>query len=206
MKIFLDFDRTLYDLDAFHEDSRDVVECFGVPRSEYDRTREYFARQSGASGAYHSPERHLEYFDGVDDATKAAIAREIRRLAKAGRRYVFDGVPEFLASVRDKEVSILSFGDDEFQRFKINGSGLELLVREIIVTTGSKWDVMRERIQGSTQAVFVDDHGSYFTEVPPSGIMAVHFIRQFSCLSPHGCHAQYHAHDFDEITRIIQEM
>lgn len=204
MKIFLDFDRTLYDLDALHEDARKIVESHGIPRNEYDRTRGFFATKSGAPGALYTPEAHLGYFRDIDDVTRPRIVNDIRRLVRDGRRYVFEDVREFFLMPRVEDESIiLTFGDDGFQREKIHGSGLES--GTIIVTTGDKWDAIADSIHQGESTVFIDDHEAYFSRpVAVPSVTGIHLVRNGACESS-VCHAHFHAHNFCEIAEFLSD-
>lgn len=204
MKIFLDFDRTLYDLDALHEDSRRIVERHGIPREEYDRTRAYFAYGSGTPGVLHRPEAHLGYFTGIDDGQRARVVADIRGLIRDGARYVFEDALDFFRDVsRRHELVVLTFGDEEYQRTKVLGSGLK--PDGIIVTAGDKWEVMASKLLDGEKALFVDDHVNYFSkpkDIP--GLTAVHLVRSGSCALSECC-AHHHVAGLREMSAFLYD-
>ncbi|MCI0542212.1 hypothetical protein L0Y69_00440 [bacterium] len=205
MKIFLDFDRTLYDLDAEHEDGKRVVESHGVSRGEYDRTRKFFAGGSGSPLSCYTTELHVDSFSGIGEETKQSIVSGIGALLDDGEKYVFEDVSGFLKSTAGHELIILTFGDEDFQRKKIHGSGLDSYANDIIVTSGDKWNEIKSRLGTNETCVFVDDHPDYFsTPMNVPGVMTIHLARPGITRSAcGGCHAMRHISNLSELDNLL---
>lgn len=205
MKIFLDFDRTLFDLDAFHRVARLTLEKDGIPYEAYDASKKVFSKVGGVAGPTYTPEAHEAEAGRMFPGVSQGIARHVRALAADGGRFVFPGAEDFLREIADHELIILTFGNDEYQRYKIAGSGLEGLVDRIIVTDEDKWAAMRAELSSDEEAVFVDDHGGYFSERPGDiAVCGVHLVRadQGDCGD---CLAHTHVSDLTEILAVIRE-
>jgi FMN phosphatase YigB (HAD superfamily) len=209
MKIFLDFDRTLYDLDALHEAFSVRLRKEGISQEVYDASRKYFSHGSGKQGEIYTPEIHeriiRELASSVSDNTLSEIMRGI---ASDAQHLVFDEVRGILGELEGYERIILTFGNEEYQKFKITGSGLDNLMDDIIVTTGEKWEEMEKAMKTGEVAVFVDDHRSYFLQ--PRGnqpVHGIHLVRKSDernfC---NGCRASYHASDLREASEIIKNL
>lgn len=206
MKIFLDFDRTLFDLDAFHREAREALEQRGLPEGAYFASKQPFSTVSGMPGGSYTPERHEAELERLFPGNGLSLASFVRALNREeGQRFVFPGAEDFLREIADHELIILTFGNDEYQRYKIAGSGLEGLVDRIIVTDEDKWAAMRAELSSDEEAVFVDDHGGYFSERPGDiAVCGVHLVRadQEDCGD---CLAHTHVSDLTEILAVIRE-
>jgi FMN phosphatase YigB (HAD superfamily) len=205
MKIFLDFDRTLFDLDAFHREAREALEEQGLPEGAYLASKQPFSTVSGMPGGSYTPERHEAELERLFPGKGVGLASFVRGMNRDGRRFVFPGAEEFLREIANHELVILTFGNDEYQRYKIAGSGLEELVDRIIVTDEDKWSAMRSELSASEEAIFVDDHGGYFLEKPEDiAVCGVHLVRagQPDCGD---CLAQVHVSDLVETLQTIRK-
>lgn len=205
MKIFLDFDRTLFDLDAFHKEAREALEARGLPQGAYLASKQPFSTVSGMSGGSYTPERHEAELERLFPGMGLSLASFVRGLNREGQRFVFPGAEEFLRKIAEHELIILTFGNDEYQRYKIAGSGLEGLIDRIIVTDEDKWAAMRVELSSDEEAIFVDDHGGYFSEKPEDiAVCGVHLVRagQEGCGD---CLAHVHVTDLVETLDVIRE-
>lgn len=208
MKIFLDFDRTLYDLDAFHVAARELLLSYGVSHEEYNESKSVFSRGSGLPGSSYTPEAHAEVLEKMLVKPLHPVATGIRKIATEGWQFVFEDVPDFFRGTGECEKIIVTFGDTEYQRCKIIGAGLDTHVDEIIVTSGGKWELMENHLKPGEAAVFIDDHRDYFLR--PQGnpqIQGVHLVRKGNRKNfCDGCHAPYHAGDLREALEIIKNL
>lgn len=208
MKIFLDFDRTLYDLDAFHEVARDVFETHGVPREKYNESKASFSHGSGKAGGLYTPEEHDAVFEKMSVKIVPSPATCIRGVAREGKQFVFDDVFDFLQKIEKHQKIILTFGDAEYQRFKISGAGLDSFIDDIIVTNGEKWEEIQKAMRPDESAIFIDDHRDYFLQ--PRGnqpVYGIHLVRKDNARNfCDGCRAPYHASDLQEVSEIIKNL
>ncbi len=205
MKIFLDFDRTLFDLDAFHKEARETLEGQGLPEGAYLASKQPFSTASGMPGGSYTPERHEAELKRLFPGNGSSLASFVRGLNRDGRRFVFPGAEDFLREIAEHELIILTFGNDEYQRYKIAGSGLEGLVDRIIVTDEDKWAAMRAELSFGEEAIFVDDHGGYFLEKPEDiPVCGIHLVRagQEDCGN---CLAHTHVSDLAETLQTIRK-
>lgn len=208
MKIFLDFDRTLYDLDVFHVAARELLAAYGISHGTYDASKKIFSTVSGMPGGMYTPERHEAEFRNITGEVKRSLAEGIRSLARNGQKFVFDDVHRFFRKTDGHERIILTFGDDEYQRYKIAGTGLDLLADDVIVTAESKRETMRETLHPGERGIFVDDHSGYFSEsFGAIDVTGIHLVRSGNGHSRcAGCYADFHADDLDEVSTIIENL
>lgn len=195
MFLFLDFDRTLYDLDQLITDMCSIWEQHGVPREIFHQSKKGFACHSGDNGEVYTARKHAENASLSENKIQA-IEAAVERLVQSGQKYVFSGVHEFLvdAKKRGARRCILTFGDQGFQRLKVVGSGLDVVVDEVLVTKADKWEEIRTRSKGIKSA-FVDDSSEYFLN-PLDYVRSFHLqTKSKQC----DCHAQVHVSALQEI-------
>lgn len=116
MRIGIDFDRVLFDTDAFNEYIKNETRLHHVDAEVYDSQGNY------------DPERHAKAC-GIP-------VKEIYDAMENLERFLFDDV-ELLEKLDD--VVIVTRGEEEFQVRKLEGSGiLEFVDDYIVVENGSK--------------------------------------------------------------------
>ena len=200
MKIFLDFDRTLYDLDAFHERAEQSLLLYGVTKAQYQSSRKFFSRGSNMAGSVYTPEIHEQVLDTMAVRYSEGVASCIRAIAEKGRDFVFSDVQDFFDQTKEHERIILTFGDTEYQQYKIRGAGLEERVESIVVTAGSKWEIIALSLATDERAVFIDDSKEYFMKPYDVRVMGIHVLRSpYVCEKESGCLAEVHVDSLDKL-------
>jgi FMN phosphatase YigB (HAD superfamily) len=159
--IFLDFDHTLFNTDEFfHMDVRTAFRACGLDSASWE---EGYAR---AWQAGYSLERHVEemYRQSGGQWAVEGMKRILRESFMDLRRYLFSDVLPFLGAATERGVRLylLSFGDPEWQRYKVRGSGIEPYFDGIFFTArdGGKATIILERAGGLQRAVMVDNNPS----------------------------------------------
>lgn len=168
MKIFLDFDDVLFNTRDFRKDRDIFLQRHGI-RDEYlDQAyvREFSDKKTG-----YSLEKHLGRVkhDFLRELDVENVLLDFYGEMKFLQKYVFSDVPKFIESLRggrNNKIIILSFGEDDFQRKKIEGSGLSSLVDEVIVTEKKKADMLKGIVGKKEEKVFfLDDRVQYMKEM-----------------------------------------
>jgi hypothetical protein len=77
---------------------------------------------------------------------------------------VYPDVRPWFAHQADHRVTILSFGDAQWQRQKITASGLDTYVDEVIITQGTK-DTWPSQLPGESDILVVDDKAVHLNEI-----------------------------------------
>ncbi len=148
--IFLDFDDTLFDYTKAVNHLLEEVEVYGITKDDWYSTYEKIKAEHGA----YNREEHFKLMSEIasEDIDLKAIYRKY--ISKPGV-YLFKDAIKFLEKYKGNPIYIISYGETEYQREKISGSGITKYAKDIIVTIGSKAGV----INGISykKGVFIDD-------------------------------------------------
>ena len=189
MKIFVDFDNTIFDTrHQFLNDFFGVFDKYGVSREVFYSTLSYFSKTSLQTGECYSPESHIREIKKLTEQNinEKQFLQEMEIFLEDLEKYVFDeDFYEFANNFDKKDLIILSYGEDNFQSQKINGSGVKQFFEDVIITQGDKTKEIEKYIQkccgrDSVQVpVLIDDKLGYFESVKHSqlNIKTIHNVR-----------------------------
>lgn len=159
MKLFLDFDDTLFNTNEFYAALEDVFDGAGVPKELFWQSYQELRSEAPSEGWCYSFEVHIErlrrhiVFD--EDGLRKTLASVVLNTEK----YLFPDAKDFLESLRNAqhEVFILSFGDVSHQTAKISGSGIARYIERNIITDKEKGAALEGEIASHERAWFIDD-------------------------------------------------
>ncbi len=188
MKIFVDFDNTIFDTrHQFLDDFFGVFYRYGVSREIFDSTLPYFSKTSLQIGECYSPESHIKEIKRVtkQNINEKQFLQEMEIFLEDLEKYVFEDFYEFANNFNKKDLIILSYGEDNFQLQKINGSGVKQFFEDAIITQGDKTKEIEKYMQkccGRDSAyvpVLIDDKLGYFESAKSSqlNIKTIHNLR-----------------------------
>ena len=149
MKIYVDFDRTLFDCDKFLEDLYTLINKYNIDRLLFKECQNQCRRKG------FNPHTILnlvkEKYDFNDE-----LFHEINMLIGNTSAYLFpDSIPflEYLKSI-NYEIIILTKGNSDYQREKIFNSHLDRYYNKLIVTMKHKGKLNLDY----ENSVFIDDN------------------------------------------------
>lgn len=158
-KIIIDFDDTLFDTASLKQDFLALFACFGVPAKEFWET--YKIAYSQNDLAVYNLARHIDIvcrqFPNLDKKSLLAEAKEILR---NNRKYLINGAEEFLNGLSNLGVPLilLSLGDADFQKQKVESSGAAKFFQTIIFTGRKKSEVVTPLIKDVIgDIIFIND-------------------------------------------------
>lgn len=163
MKLILDFDDTIFNTTEFKKYIFRVLEDHGVPEASslYERSKNQgelfslpvFLKNVGKSGLY------LEI---MSCCTKFVYAPMVAILELAGK----------------DNCSIVTHGDSLFQKDKIARSGVGGMVKEVIVVSGSKKDIVESFAKNYPleKIIFVDDKIDFLLDIDTCQYPNLHVI------------------------------
>lgn len=153
MRIILDFDHTLFDMQRMHQELISALDRIGIPEKMYKEA--------------YSLETHWKVFtvQGFANrlASKSGIAQEIIEktlwdVAKSSGHCLYPDVMEVCRELKSvgHTLILLSWGDEDWQGAKIEQSGVRSFFDEIVTITDLKADYLKGRGNGRP-VVLVDD-------------------------------------------------
>lgn len=214
MKIFFDFDD--FFLDTEGSMIRDyfslLKQLTGADDTVIDET---FARFSGAGfvhGEVYSPGRHIEFLREVLDFDVKKANEEAQIFFTDIRKYLFDGTVEFLKTCIKDDIYLLTFGESNFQKLKVSGSGLQDFFHKVIVTAGDKSEeierVSKEDSFSSGEIiVFADNRCGHFSGAKKRGYVTIHLKRpldKYSKVPCEGC--LYTVENYVELAEVLRKI
>jgi len=184
MKIFVDFDNTIFDtrhkfLDAFFG----VFENYGVSREIFEETLPHFSKTTLQSGKCYSPERHIKIIkkNTGRDINEKVFLQEISEFLEKLEKFVFEDFYAFVNQYNKEDLIILSYGEQKFQQQKIVGSGVEQFFIDTIITQDDKAVDIEKYMQDflDESAILIDDKAEYFENMKKLSIdtKTIHIIR-----------------------------
>lgn len=154
MNIIFDFDNTLFHEKPFVESIRRDFGACGIPGDIFTE-----AAAEAYEGEVWRQFQHMnilaEWCDiSIDDLTRALDA-----ILSRAHTFLYPDVHAFLQQThKTYSLSILSFGDEKFQRMKIDGAGIAGFFRDIIITQNIRKDIDANLLSNGEPALFVEDN------------------------------------------------
>lgn len=204
MKIFIDFDDTLFDSVKFKKYFENVFIREGISannfRKSYNRVKE--------KGIY-SLEKHLEFL-GLDEGIKGKnVQKKLKNLFSDLSCCVYADSWEFVEKFPRKDLIILSFGQHSFQKKKMLGSKISKKFSKMIITQSRKIGTIHDftkknNCQGE-KLVLIDNKAEFLEKVEKNDheILTIQMLRNKS--EKIAKHADYRVKKFKEVLKIINE-
>lgn len=133
MKIYIDFDGTLFNTDRYINDFIRIFNEYGINKSKFDNVKKTLFNDKELFNI----NAIIDYF-----INKYNIDYELKNKINLllNNSYVFYDVVDSLKNLINfgYELCLLSYGDYNFQKMKIYSSGLSEIFKEIIITEKDK--------------------------------------------------------------------
>jgi hypothetical protein len=98
MKIFLDFDDTIFNTRRFKEDFASIFNQSGISNEEFNKTY-YSDLAKGVKG--YDPKKHLELINWPDEYTKQETIQKLEKLLENLENYVFEDFYELAVKINE---------------------------------------------------------------------------------------------------------
>ncbi|MCW1929888.1 MAG: hypothetical protein KIH62_001065 [Candidatus Kerfeldbacteria bacterium] len=156
MRIFVDFDYTLCNTVLLKEDVVTVAREHGVELVDLPESRETY----NLIGHY-TLRKHLERSQCPEEKI-AAIEKDFFTRAP---QWLYPDAVDFFQHSTKHQISVLSYGDVNFQQRKIEASGIAQLAHEVICTPDTKADALKKVLPANAEFMLIDDRAKHLNEV-----------------------------------------
>ena len=204
MKIFIDFDDTLFDSNKFKRYFENIFIEEGISRGNlrksYDQVKE--------KGVY-SLENHLRLLRLNFGINEKIIKEKLKVLFSDLSNCVYSDSWKILGRFPKKDLIILSFGQHSFQRKKIIGSKVTPKVFRVIITQKRKIETIHEFMKkcgySREKIVLIDNRAEFLEKIEKADhkVLTIQMVRNNS--EKIAKHADYRVKNFGEVIKILKK-
>ena len=149
MKIYIDFDRTLFDCDSFLSDLYSIILEYKIPRNIFKSCQNQCKKMGFNPYSILNEVNKLYSFD-------VSIYEKIDKLLSKTNSYLYSDSVSFLKYLKDRnyQIIILTKGNMEYQMKKIKNSNISNYYNDVIVTMLHKGKLDLDY----SNSIFIDDN------------------------------------------------
>ena len=129
MKIYIDFDGTLFNTDKFYQDYLTILNKYNISSFEIEKMKKELFKNKRFN-----LDILIDYIIGKYNIKN--LKQEVETLYN--NSYVFEDVIPFLEKYKNYNLILLTLGDIDYQNRKIDGSMLSKYFKDIIITDVDK--------------------------------------------------------------------
>jgi len=158
MKIFVDFDDSLFNTKKFRDQLINIFLQNGVTRKDFFATYYDYPEKTSRGLKKYDPEKQIDILSKKRVLNKKKLKYELRRLIEDSSKFTFDDAKIFLNGFRKNNLFLISFAKTKFQCDKIKYSGLTNYFSKVIVSDRTKAEEIVKVVgDKNTQIFFIDD-------------------------------------------------
>jgi phosphoglycolate phosphatase-like HAD superfamily hydrolase len=162
IKLFVDFDKTLFDTSQVKERLVRIFSQLGFSQSEIEQT--YIAES--LDGKF-NPEGQAKRLCDIRPFNIEIAELKIKSMIFDSNKLLYFDTIGFLDDVdRNKyEVNLLSYGDEDFQKRKVKHSGIIDKFDNIYITNIEKQIYLKDIVKSNEYFVVIDDRGDALEKI-----------------------------------------
>lgn len=158
--IFIDFDDVILNTKKFKEDLFGIFSAYRISREEYENT--YYDPSDQSPVKMHSMGDQIQRLQKNNFFDEKYLRKDLENFfTKNTSHYVFADVFDFVASHKNDEMCVLTFGNKVFQEKKITNSKIREHIANIIITDKNKVSALKEELEKKSflpeEKIFVID-------------------------------------------------
>lgn len=161
-KLFIDFDKTLFDTSQVKERLVRIFSQLGFSQSEIEQT--YIAEF--LDGKF-DPEGQAKRLCNIRPFNIEIAELKIKSMIFDSNKLLYSDTIDFLDDINRKkyEVDLLSYGDEDFQTRKIKHSGIIDKFDNIYITNIEKQIYFKEIVKSDEYFIVIDDKGDTLEKI-----------------------------------------
>lgn len=154
--LFVDFDETLFNHMAYLSWVEDFLEHYGVEKGSFVREIDQFHADLGGNMRLYDHQGHMQK---ISSRSWSFISGEIeKKLARSPNDCCYEDAHAFIKkAIINNDVRILTFGNGDYQRFKIKTCTLLSTLNVPIHVVDEPKSIFLNREYGSSQGILIDD-------------------------------------------------
>ena len=162
IKMFIDFDNTLFDTRKLKKDLFAVFSRYGFKEEEISSTY-----KKACEDYIYSPSEHADELYKIKPFDKKNAESELDELYKNIPEYLFNDSIDFLKNLdKDKfEINLLTLGDLDFQKKKVDFSNISKYFENIYYCKDQKWIFLKTLVEPNEKFYIIDDRGDALFEI-----------------------------------------
>ncbi len=169
MKIFIDFDDTVFDTAQFKAKLKNLLFKFNITQEEFEATYLDYPQRENKKLKFYNPENQIKKLEKLKKKSLEKARKKMNLFMRNLSQFVFNDFYFFAQEFSFAELFLVSFGDSEFQKRKIIACGVKKYFKRIFITKNSKGKIIRKQIgkfsSKKEQVFFVDDRIDQLIEV-----------------------------------------
>jgi len=207
MKIIIDFDDTIFNT---YKMMQEFIKSFKKAGFSSEEFKEIYRKSKEKKGDF-DQKTIISLFGKLRPFDKRQVAKELADILERAEEFVYPDFRKFVDNFPKKELILLSFGSTNYQKIKIENSGVGKYFDKIYVTNKNKVFNLEKiyRKYAGDRIVFIDDKAEEIDKVKEKfpGVIALKMER------PRGGHnsiksekADYVVNNFAQVRDAINEI
>lgn len=151
MNLYIDFDRTLYNTDKLYSDMLKVINNYGITNELFKKSKNDFF-SSPILFNFIKLTRYICYNYNIP----LSIIDDLLTVIKGGEKYLYDDSYSFLFEMKEEDynISLLTYGDFNFQMLKLTPLSICDVIDNIIISCKYKFELDLNY----KNSIFIDDN------------------------------------------------
>lgn len=204
MNVILDLDYTLLDTARFKQALASEFESCGIGESRFQQTYRQTISQNYPDYDY-DPSRHADLLFAELECTKSQLMDRVEKLLSNTAEYLYPGALNFLQELRNMDFNLilLTLGNVEWQRMKIQKSDLETRFDQVIYVRKSKLSAMNKLSDLKQPVIVINDNSDEVMEMLQLEPDFLYIVKR----GPKGVHKEMPvpvADNFEQIIELIK--
>ncbi|NOQ67973.1 hypothetical protein GQ568_00865 [Patescibacteria group bacterium] len=163
MKIVLDFDDTIFNTYQLMQEVLAVFNNLGFQEEQFWNAYKECKKRAGDF----DKEILINLLSELKSFNKEKVGAEIDSIISRSRNFVYSDFFDFVSGFDKKDLILLSFGTTDFQRTKIENSGIVSYFEKVIITSNDKTIDLEGIFKKSAneKIFFIEDKGGQIDKV-----------------------------------------
>ena len=161
-KLFIDFDGTLFNTEAFKEKLYAIFVMAGFEPEEIESTY-----KAECLDYLYSPLDQMERLLKIHEFNIEMAKVRLKKLIDTASSFLFSDDISYIKNIDHNifELSLLTLGDIDFQKQKVQHSGIEKYFDHIYYCERQKWDFLDSLAKADEKFIIIDDRPDTLKEI-----------------------------------------